>query len=67
MVPLFADSEYFGATGRADALSCRSLVLHDDALGILDLFLGAALHAVCLHSTLISSEGIVGYSTARYQ
>jgi hypothetical protein len=48
---LLADSEYLGATGRAYALSCRSLVLHDDALGVLDLFLGAALHAVCLHST----------------
>ena len=48
-----ADSEYFRATGRADALSCRSLVLHDDALGVLDLFLGAALHAVRLHLTIL--------------
>jgi len=46
---LLADPEYLGAAGWAYALGCRSLVLHDDALGVLDLFLGAALHAVCLH------------------
>ena len=56
MVALFANSEDFGATDRADALSCRSLVLHDDALGILDLFLGSALHTVCLHVTLLSYD-----------
>jgi len=39
---LLADSEYLGAAGRADALGGRSLVLHDNTLGILDLFLGAA-------------------------
>jgi len=67
MAYLLADLEYFGATGRAYALGCRSLVLHDDALGVLDLSLGAALHAVCLHQNLLSPNPMVGYSTARCQ
>ena len=44
-----ADSEYFRATGRADALGRRLAVLHGDAFGILYFLLGLALHAVCLH------------------
>jgi len=51
---LFADPEYLGAADRTDALSCRSLVLHDDALRVLDLSLGTALHAVRLHMSLLS-------------
>ena len=42
-----ADSEHFRTTGRADALGRRSLVLHDDALGIPHFLLGTALHTVC--------------------
>ena len=64
---LLADSEYLGAAGRAGALSCRSLVLHDDALGVLDLFLGSALHTVCLHLTLLSADEIVGHPLVRCQ
>ena len=44
METLLADSEDFRAAGGADALGCRSPVLHDNPLGILDLFLGSALH-----------------------
>ena len=32
VVALLANSEYFRAAGGTDALGCRSLVLHDDAL-----------------------------------
>jgi hypothetical protein len=53
---LLADSEYFRAAGWTDALSCRSLVLHDDALGVPDFLLSTALHAVCLHMSLLSSH-----------
>ena len=64
---LLTDSEYLRATGRAYALGRRSLVLHDNASRVLDLFLGTALHAICLHSTLLSSEWIVGYSLVQCQ
>jgi hypothetical protein len=46
----FADFEHLGAAGRASTRSRGSLVLHGDRLGILDLPLGPALHAVCFHS-----------------
>jgi hypothetical protein len=45
----FADSEHLGATGRTNTLSSRFTILHGNGLGILHLFLGAALHTVCLH------------------
>ena len=44
-----ADSEHLRATGRAYPLSCRLAIFHSDAFGILHLFLGAALHTICLH------------------
>ena len=44
-----ADSEDLCAAGRADALCGGLAVLHRNLLGILDLLLGAALHAICLH------------------
>jgi len=43
------DSEYFRATGRADALGRRFAVLHGDAFGILYFPLGMAFHAISLH------------------
>jgi len=60
MAALLADPEYLGAAGRADAPGCRSLVVHDDALGVLDLSSGAALQEKRGHATLLSSEGMVG-------
>ncbi len=64
---LLTDAEYLHAAGRADAMGCQFLVPHDDALGVLDLFFGAALHAVRLHQNLLSPNEMVGYSTARCQ
>jgi len=61
MAALLADSGYLRATRREDALGRRPLFLHDDALGVLDLSLGTALHAVCLHLNLLSTNEIVGY------
>jgi len=61
MADLLADLEHLGAAGRAYALGRRSLVLHDDAPGVLDLFLGSALHAIRLHWDLLSTNEMVGY------
>ena len=55
------DSEYFRATGRADALGCRFAVLHGDAFGILYFLLSLALHAVRLH--LMTSPFHIYYDT----
>ena len=58
---LLANSEDFRAAGRAQALGRRSAVLHRDSSGVADFFLGAALHAVCLHIYLLSREKIIGH------
>jgi len=50
LVLALAYSKDFRATFRANALSCWPTILHGDLLRILDFFLGAAFHAVCLHS-----------------
>ena len=44
-----ADSKYFRATTRTDALGRRLAVLHGDAFGILYFLLGTALNAISLH------------------
>ena len=46
-----SDTEHFGPTGRANALGGGLAVLHGNALGIRDLFLGSALNAICFHHT----------------
>src|SRR5450759_1766580 len=43
---LLADLEDLGAAVRAETLGCGTTVLHDDVLGVLDVLLGLALHAV---------------------
>jgi hypothetical protein len=48
-VLFFADSEHFGAAGRANALCSRLAVLHGDGFSIAHFLLGAALHTICLH------------------
>ena len=50
---LLTYAEYLSPTRRANALSCRTFVLHDDGLGILDLNLFPAFHAICLHLDLL--------------
>jgi hypothetical protein len=47
----FANLEHLGAAARADTLSRRSLVLHDDGLGTLHFLLGATLDTITLHGT----------------
>jgi hypothetical protein len=44
-----ADSKHFGATYRTCALGRRFAILHGDALSILNLPLGLALHTITLH------------------
>ena len=50
LVLALANSEDFCAAFRADALCCWPTILHGDLLRVLDILLGAAFHAVCLHS-----------------
>ena len=50
----FADSEHLGATLRAHALCCGLPVLHFDRLRVPDFHLGATLHTISLHVTLLS-------------
>jgi hypothetical protein len=45
----FSYLEHLGAAGRTGTLGSRSLILHDNGLGILHLFLGMTLNAVRLH------------------
>jgi hypothetical protein len=47
------DSEQLGSANRADALCCRSPILHGDGLWILDFPLGPAFHAISLHIPLL--------------
>jgi hypothetical protein len=44
----FANTKYLGATGGANALRRRPAILQRNGLGILNLNLFPALHAVCL-------------------
>ena len=44
-----ADAEDLGATSRADSLSCRPAILHDNDLGIVHFSLGPALNTIGLH------------------
>ena len=45
-----ADLEHFGPAGRADTLGSGPLVLHDDGLRGLHLFLSSAFDTICLHA-----------------
>ena len=45
----FTDPEHLGSTCRADALSGRSSVLHDNRLGTFHFFLGFAFNTIPLH------------------
>jgi hypothetical protein len=46
----FADSENLRAASWAEARSRGFTIFHGNGLGILDLFLGSAFYAVCLHA-----------------
>jgi hypothetical protein len=52
--------KHLGAACRAHTLSCWLTILHGNALSILHLSFGAALHTICLHrSTSIFVRSIV--------
>jgi hypothetical protein len=44
-----ADSEHFGAAGRANTLRGRLAVLHGNGFCAAHFFLRAALYTICLH------------------
>ena len=53
---LLAYAEYLGPAPRAHTLGRRTLVLHLNGFGVLDLNLSSAFHAICLHLDLLAPK-----------
>ena len=56
LVDLFTYAKYLGPAPRAYTLSRRTLVLHLNRFGVLDLNLSSAFHAICLHLDLLAPK-----------